>query len=94
MTPYQIHSSHAQKVSFGYICSLLNLITWSFWCLTDLTQADVRLRLAEQEAQELKENNVRAQGDVSSSTMISLGLELEESLWAQLELLTLQPAAS
>jgi hypothetical protein len=48
--------------------------------MADLTQADVRLQLAQQDAQDLQQSNTIPQSEVSPSAMINMGLELEESL--------------
>ena len=52
---------------------------WIKSLFPDLTQADVRLELAKQDAHELK-SNVEVKSDIGPSAMINLGLELEESL--------------
>jgi hypothetical protein len=43
-------------------------------------QADVRLELARQDANELQKSNIEVKSDLGPSAMINLGLELEESL--------------
>lgn len=46
----------------------------------DLTQANVRLQLAELDAHELQTSMTMPVSDISRSTLVSMGLELEESL--------------
>lgn len=48
--------------------------------MTDLTQADVRLQLAQQDAQDFQQSNAVPQSVIGPSAMINMGLELEESL--------------
>jgi hypothetical protein len=55
--------------------SIRAFLNWS----TDLTQADVRLKLAQQDVQNIHENGSTVNCHVSPSAMISMGLELEES---------------
>lgn len=43
------------------------------------TQADVRLRLAQQDMQNIEKNNMTVESHISPSAMISMGIELEES---------------
>lgn len=53
------------------------------WCIyaTDLTQADVCLQLMQQDALELQQSDhVKPQSEIGPSTLISMGLELEESM--------------
>lgn len=47
-------------------------------CIPDLSQADVRLQLAQEDAQDLTKLSTPPGSDVSASSMIHIGLELEE----------------
>ena len=49
-----------------------------FNTLSDLSQVDVRLRLARQDATELRIDGMSVPTDISPSAMIHMGLELEE----------------
>lgn len=48
-------------------------------CIPDVSQADVRLRLAQEEASDLTKLSTPPGSNMSASSMIHMGLELEES---------------
>jgi hypothetical protein len=52
----------------------------------DLSQANVRLRLAQQDATELQIDGMSVPTDISPSAMIHMGLELEELQLSRLSL--------
>ena len=62
-------------VLFDFFFKRLDLIL-----ISDLTQADIRLELARQDAHDIRKSNMEVKSDLGPSAMISLGLELEESL--------------
>lgn len=51
-----------------------------FIYIPDLSQADIRLRLAQEDAHDLTKLSPPPGSDMSASAMIHMGLELEESL--------------
>jgi len=60
--------------------SLINLRYSINSCILDLSQADIRLRLAQEDAQDLTKLSPPPGSNMSASYMIHMGLELEESL--------------
>jgi hypothetical protein len=50
------------------------------YLFSDLSQADIRLQLAQEDAQDLSKLSPPPGSNMSASSMIYMGLELEESL--------------
>ena len=48
-------------------------------CIPDVSQADVRLQLAQEDASDLTKLSTPPGSNMSASSMIHMGLELEES---------------
>ncbi|KAF8326255.1 hypothetical protein F5887DRAFT_900090 [Amanita rubescens] len=58
------------------------------------TQAEVRLRLAQQDMQNIEKNNKAVESHIGPSAMISMGIELEGSRHLQLEIASLSQHAT
>jgi len=69
----RFHFSLASKFIFGFTLLKFNFI------LLDLSQADVRLKLAEQDAFDLQRVGLSISTEKGPGAMIYKGLELEES---------------
>jgi hypothetical protein len=66
------------RLSTSVFYSLIRRVTPFNELFPDLSQADVRLRLAQQDALELQTDGMSVPGNISPSAMIHMGLELEE----------------
>ena len=61
------------------INSQINIFNY-FMCISDPSQADIRLQLAQEDAQDRTTLRLPPGSDMSASYMIHMGLELQESL--------------